>query len=158
MQSFEWSEWSRCQTGTLLQTHWILLVSMDDELILVSRPIWATLSCVHRSIQFRSKSPVQTGCLFLHLRGNKPISLQTVFSLLHSRHCPVENAWFLLLKFQTSGATFMAGDEFLLPLKLTNRVTTSSKARAEGLHFGKKPEQATGCYSEDRNNREDWIY
>ena len=34
----------------------------------------------------------------------------------------------------------MAGDEFLLRLKLTNRVTTSSEARAEMLHFGKKSE------------------
>ena len=36
----------------------------------------------------------------------------------------------------------MTGDEFLLRLKLTNRVTTSSKARAEGLHFGRKSERA----------------
>ena len=35
----------------------------------------------------------------------------------------------------------MAGDELLLRLKLTNRVTTSNKARAEGLHFDKKSEQ-----------------
>ena len=55
---------------------------------------------------------------------------------------PLENAWFLLLKFHTRKATFMAGDEFLLRLKLTNRVTTASKARADGLHFGKKSEQA----------------
>ena len=55
---------------------------------------------------------------------------------------PLENAWFLLLKFQTSEATFMAEDEFLLRLKLTNKETTSSKARAEGLHFGKKSERA----------------
>ena len=55
---------------------------------------------------------------------------------------PLENAWFLLLKFHTSEATFMAEDEFLLRLKLINKVTTSSKARAEGLHFGKKSERA----------------
>ena len=36
----------------------------------------------------------------------------------------------------------MAGDEFLLRLKLTNRVTTSRKTRAEGIHFGKKSERA----------------
>ena len=36
----------------------------------------------------------------------------------------------------------MAEDEFLLRLKLTNKVTTSSKARAEGLHFGKTSERA----------------
>ena len=55
---------------------------------------------------------------------------------------PLENAWFLLLKFHTSEATFMAGGEFLLRLKLTNRVTTSSKTSAEGIHFGTKTERA----------------
>ena len=55
---------------------------------------------------------------------------------------PLENAWFSPLKFHTSEATFMSGDEILLQLKLTNRVTTASKTRAEGLHFGKKSERA----------------
>ena len=36
----------------------------------------------------------------------------------------------------------MSGDEFVLRLELTNRVTTASKTRAEGLHFGKKSERA----------------
>ena len=61
---------------------------------------------------------------------------------------PLQNAWFLLLKFHTSEATFMAGDDFLLRLKLTNRVTTSSKTRAvlgtakTRSIFGKKTERA----------------
>ena len=54
---------------------------------------------------------------------------------------PLESAWFLLLRFQTSEATFLPEDEYLVRLKLSNRVGTAGKARAEGIHFGKKSER-----------------
>ena len=53
----------------------------------------------------------------------------------------LENAWFLLLRFQTSEGTFLPEDEYLVRLKLSNRVGTASRARAEGIHFGKKSER-----------------
>ena len=55
---------------------------------------------------------------------------------------PLANAWFLLLRFQTSEATFLSGDEYLVRLKLASKVSAACKARAEGLHFGKKSERA----------------
>ena len=55
---------------------------------------------------------------------------------------PVANAWFLLLRFQTSEGTFLPGDEYLIRLKMTNKVSTACKARAEGIHFGQKTERA----------------
>ena len=54
---------------------------------------------------------------------------------------PLANAWFLLLRFQTSEATFLAGEEYLVRLKLTNKVSSASKAKAEGMHFDKKSER-----------------
>ena len=53
----------------------------------------------------------------------------------------LENAWFLLLRFQTSEGTFLPGDEYLVRLKLSNQGGTASKTRAEGIHFGKKSER-----------------
>ena len=55
---------------------------------------------------------------------------------------PVANAWFLLLRFQRSEGTFLPGDEYLIRLKMTNKVSTACKARAEGIHFGRKTERA----------------
>ena len=55
---------------------------------------------------------------------------------------PVANAWFLVLRFQTSEGTFLPGDEYLIRLKMTNKVSTACKARAEGIHFGHKTERA----------------
>ena len=55
---------------------------------------------------------------------------------------PVANAWFLLFRFQTSEGTFLPGDEYLIRLKMTNKVSTACKARAEGIHFGQKTERA----------------
>ena len=54
---------------------------------------------------------------------------------------PLENAWFLLLRFQTSEGTFLHEDENSVRLKLSNHVGTASRARAEGIHFGKKSER-----------------
>ena len=54
---------------------------------------------------------------------------------------PLANAWFLLLSFQTSEATFLDEEEYLVRLKLTNKVSSASKAKAEGMHFGKKSER-----------------
>ena len=54
---------------------------------------------------------------------------------------PLANAWFLLLRFQTSEATFLDGEEYLVRLKLTNKVSSASNAKAEGMHFGKKSER-----------------
>ena len=55
---------------------------------------------------------------------------------------PLANAWFLLLLFQTSEGTFLPGDEYLIRLKMTNKVSIASKVKAEGLHFGKKSERS----------------
>ena len=55
---------------------------------------------------------------------------------------PLENAWILVLKLHTGVATFMSEEDFLLRINLTNKVAKASKARAEGLHFGKKSESA----------------
>ena len=55
---------------------------------------------------------------------------------------PLANAWFLLLRFQTSEGTFLPGDEYLIRLKMASKVSAASKARAEGLHFGKKTERS----------------
>ena len=55
---------------------------------------------------------------------------------------PLENAWFLLLCFQTSDGNFLSGDEYLVRLKMTHKVASASKARAEGIHFGKKSERS----------------
>ena len=54
---------------------------------------------------------------------------------------PLANAWFLLLRFQTSEATFLDGEEYLVRLRLFHKVSAASKAKAEGMHFGKKPER-----------------
>ena len=55
---------------------------------------------------------------------------------------PLENSWFRLLKFHTGGPTFKAEEDFLLRIKLSNKVASASKAKVEGLHFGKKSEWA----------------
>ena len=51
---------------------------------------------------------------------------------------PLENAWFMLLRLQTNE---LPEDEYLVRLMLSKRVGTASKARAEGIHFGKKSER-----------------
>ena len=55
---------------------------------------------------------------------------------------PLENSWFLLLGFQTSHGTFLSRDEFLIRLNMSNKVTTASKRKAEGVHSGKRVERA----------------
>ena len=55
---------------------------------------------------------------------------------------PLENSWFLLLGFQTSDGTFLSRDEFLIRLNISNKVTTASKRKAEGVHSGKRVERA----------------
>ena len=54
---------------------------------------------------------------------------------------PLANAWFLLLRFQTSEASLLGEEEYLVRLELTNKVSSASKAKAEGMHFGKKSER-----------------
>ena len=55
---------------------------------------------------------------------------------------PLENSWFLLLGFRTSDGTFLSGEEFLIRLNMSNKVTTASKRKAEGVHSGKRVERA----------------
>ena len=55
---------------------------------------------------------------------------------------PLENSWFLLLGFRTSDGTFLSGEEFLIRLNMSNKVTTASKRKAEGVHSGKRIERA----------------
>ena len=55
---------------------------------------------------------------------------------------PLESAWFLLLDFRTSDGKFMPDDEFLVRLKMTNKVASASNLKAAGLHFNKKSSKA----------------
>ena len=55
---------------------------------------------------------------------------------------PLENLWFLFLKFQTSEGTLMPADEFLTRLKMTNKVAKASKQKSKGVHSGKKIDRA----------------
>ena len=55
---------------------------------------------------------------------------------------PLENAWVLLMDFQTSAGKFMDDEEFLIRLKIANKVTTASNLKAAGLHFNKKSSKA----------------
>ena len=55
---------------------------------------------------------------------------------------PLESAWFLFLDFRTSDGKFMKNDEFLVRLKMTNKVTAASNLKATGLHFNKKSSKA----------------
>ena len=54
---------------------------------------------------------------------------------------PLENDWFMLLRFHTSEGTFLPVDEYLVKLKLSNRVGTASKARADASTSEKKSER-----------------
>ena len=65
-----------------------------------------------------------------------------LLSHLHPDTAALENAWFLLLRFQTSDGTILPWDEYLVRLKLTSKAAAASKARAEGMHFGKKSERS----------------
>ena len=49
---------------------------------------------------------------------------------------PLENAWFILLAFRTTEGKYMDADEFLIRHKLTSRINTASKQKAEGVHSG----------------------
>ena len=49
---------------------------------------------------------------------------------------PLENAWFVLLAFKTSEGKYMGVDEFLVRQKLTQKVNTASKQKAERIHSG----------------------
>ena len=71
-------------------------------------------------------------CQFLSLLCSRVYTPDTV---------PLANAWFLLLRFQTSEATFLDGEEYLIRLRLSHKVSSASKAKAEGMHFGKKSER-----------------
>ena len=71
-------------------------------------------------------------CQFLSLPCSRVYTPDTV---------PLANAWFLLLRFQTSEATFLDGEEYLIRMRLSHKVSSASKAKAEGMHFGKKSER-----------------
>ena len=71
-------------------------------------------------------------CQFLSLLCSRVYTPDTV---------PLANAWFPLLRFQTSEATFLDGEEYLIRLRLSHKVSSASKAKAEGMHFGKKSER-----------------
>ena len=55
---------------------------------------------------------------------------------------PVENSWFLLLGFTVSEGMFQAEEDFLIRLRLVNKVATASKQNAEVVHLNKKSEKA----------------
>ena len=49
----------------------------------------------------------------------------------------------------------MSGEEFLLRLKLSNRVTTASKPELKDFKLARN---LNGSYTEDCNYRENWIH
>ena len=55
---------------------------------------------------------------------------------------PVENAWFFLLGFTISEGKFLTEEDFLIRLRLVNKVATASKQSAEIVHLNKKSETA----------------
>ena len=55
---------------------------------------------------------------------------------------PVENAWFFLLGFAISEGKFLTEEDFLVRLRLVNKVATASKQSAEIIHLNKKSEKA----------------
>ena len=55
---------------------------------------------------------------------------------------PVENAWFLLLGSAISEGKFLTEEDFLVRLRLVNKVATASKQSAEIVHLNKKSEKA----------------
>ena len=60
---------------------------------------------------------------------------------------PVENAWFLLLGFAVSEGNFLTDEDFLIRLRLVNKVATASKQSAEIVHLNKKSEKTAGATS-----------
>ena len=64
-------------------------------------------------------------CQFLSLLCSRAYTPDTV---------TLANAWFLLLQFQTSEATFLDGEEYLVRLRLSHKVSAA-------MHFGKKSER-----------------
>ena len=54
---------------------------------------------------------------------------------------PVENAWFLLLGFTVSEGKFLTEEDFLIRLRLVNKVATANKQSAEIVHLHKKSEK-----------------
>ena len=55
---------------------------------------------------------------------------------------PVEKNWFLLLGFAVSEGKFLTEEDFLVRLRLVNKVATASKQSAEIVHLNKKSEKA----------------
>ena len=55
---------------------------------------------------------------------------------------PVEKDWFLLLGFAVSEGKFLTEEDFLVRLRLVNKVATASKQSAEIVHLNKKSEKA----------------
>ena len=55
---------------------------------------------------------------------------------------PVENAWFLLLGFAISEGKFLTEEDFLVRLRLVNKVAIASKQSAEIVHLNEKSEKA----------------
>ena len=60
-----------------------------------------------------------------------------------SETVPLENDWFQLFSFKPEDGTYMSKDEFLIRLKLHNKVSVASKQKADGIHSGKKADKAT---------------
>ena len=55
---------------------------------------------------------------------------------------PLENALFILLAFKTSEGKKMGVDEYLIRQKLTVRINTARKQKAEGIHSGTDASQS----------------
>ena len=55
---------------------------------------------------------------------------------------PLENSWFLLLGFEVSEVKFMTEEDFLIRLRLVNKVAIASKQNAEVVHSNKRSEKA----------------
>ena len=92
-----------------------------------------------RCEQLRCES-TKHACFYLCVEVSRFIS--QLCSHVYTPDTALENAWFLLLRFQTSDGTFLPGDEYLVRLNLTSKVAAASKARAQGMHFGKTSERS----------------
>ena len=111
-------------------------LSKDVQYLELGISLFLVVTSFTVSLQYRRDSS-------FYLCGEVSQFLSSLCSRIYTPDtAPLANAWFLLLRFQTSEATFLPEDEYLIRLKMVSKVTAASRARAEGVHFGKKTERS----------------
>ena len=145
VQSFEWS--LICDEFFVVKLELVSKIVNDCEYKLPPCPkmsdilnlvlvLFLVVTSFTVSLQYRRDSS-------FYLCGEVSQFLSSLCSRIYTPDtAPLANAWFLLLRFQTSEATFLPEDEYLIRLKMASKVTAASRARAEGPHFGKKTERS----------------